>query len=502
MQEIWKQFVYTLIEDRKHDVEEDTYHSNIENQLISLGWAPWRGEIKHKPSLRIGNRGSMQPDILVSRDGEDQFVIEVKRPNHSQIGEDINQLESYMRQLKLEVGLYLGERLEIFYDKPGSKHVVSVMKIPLELDEKRGSRFVELFSKESFSRKEIVEFCEERLRELKRQASLNNIRDSLIANAQIQISESLRPYLMDKYGNTFSEDEIKGMLSRLQFTASSADTKQSTSGVITDDKSVLQPNIIKCHLTRNAEAYGLFNLEDKSLTVLKGSRVNAQSLTAKVKKKRDRQLEKYTCDKGGQKIVKQDVLFDSPSGAAVFCVGGSSNGWDTWKDEQGRKLSTYIADTKKSVHLVKSDSFPKEKDYRQFLLDFWTRLRDKLKATRQIPTLQSPLKRSGYDVRIGRSNILVSNRCSVQKNTLAVRLYIRPEGVATNYPALEARKAEINRALGCNPVWDANPSSKSKTIAISYHTDLTDPQKVEEALEWMLKQNLIFYRVFSEEVKR
>ena len=31
MQEIWKQFVYTLIEDRKHDVEEDTYHGNIEN---------------------------------------------------------------------------------------------------------------------------------------------------------------------------------------------------------------------------------------------------------------------------------------------------------------------------------------------------------------------------------------------------------------------------------------------------------------------------------------
>ena len=493
--------MYTLIEDRKHDVEEDTYHGNIENQLISLGWAPWRGEIKHKPSLRIGNRGSMQPDILVSRDGEDQFVIEVKRPNHSQLGEDINQLESYMRQLKLEVGLYIGERLEIFYDKPGSKHVVSVMKISLDLDEKRGSRFVELFSKEGFSKKEIVEFCEERLREIKRQASLNNIRDSLIANAQTQISESLRPYLMDKYGNTFSEDEIKGMLSQLRFTASATNAKQSMPIVSPDNKPVHQHNIIKCHLTRNAEAYGLFNLENESLTVLKGSRVNAQSLTIEVKNKRDKQLEKYTEEKGGQRIVKQDVLFLSPSGAAVFCVGGSSNGWNTWKDEQGRKLSAYITETRKSTLPARTDSFPKEKDYRQFLLDFWTRLRDKLKATQQIPTLQSPLKRSGYDVRIGRSNILVSNRCSVLKNTLGVRLYIRPEGVATYYPALEARKAEINSALGCNPAWDANPSSQSKTISTSYHTDLTDPLKVEEALEWMLKQNLNFYRVFSEEVK-
>jgi hypothetical protein len=37
MQETWKRFVYPLIEDKKLDVEEDTYHRHIENQLILLG---------------------------------------------------------------------------------------------------------------------------------------------------------------------------------------------------------------------------------------------------------------------------------------------------------------------------------------------------------------------------------------------------------------------------------------------------------------------------------
>lgn len=34
----------------------------------------------------------------------------------------------------------------------------------------------------------------------------------------------------------------------------------------------------------------------------------------------------------------EDVLFSSPSGAAVFVVGSSVNGWTAWKDAEGRTL--------------------------------------------------------------------------------------------------------------------------------------------------------------------
>ena len=217
MQETWKGFVYPLIEDKRLDVEEETYHRHIENQLMLLGWEPWKGEIIHKQSLRIGNRNRMEPDILVARDGEYQFVIEVKRPGNTQTKEEITQLESYMRQLRLDVGIYVGEYIELFYDKPNSNHVVSVFRLAIDLEEKRGTRFVELFSKEKFTKAEVVAFCEERLQEMERQASLNKIKESLIANAQTQIAESLLPYLMEKYGGGFSEEDMRGMLSRLHF---------------------------------------------------------------------------------------------------------------------------------------------------------------------------------------------------------------------------------------------------------------------------------------------
>lgn len=479
MQETWKRFVYPLIEDKKQDVDEDTYHRHIENQLMLLGWEPWKGEIIHKQSLRIGNRNRMEPDILVARDGEYQFVIEVKRPGNIQTKEEITQLESYMRQLRLDVGIYIGEHIELFYDKPNTSHVVSVFQLALDLEEKRGARFVELFSKERFSKKELVDFCEERIQEIQRQKSLNEIKGSLIANAQLQIAESLKTYLMDKYGNSFSEEEIKRMLATMRFTANDINGEmpepnpiivslppevqtgkapkkrtydhtlyslnkgaflgknkfvyavvteylrihpqitfaelerifkpeyQGSFGVIRtmdyireknyegrryfkEDENVLcsgdgirfavstewgmgnisaivelagklgfrvdtsasgeekqmpsQKKEIKCVLTRNANAQGLFNIDDHSLTVLSGSMINPNhlpKLDGAGRQTRDRQFAEYTEERDGSRIVKTNVRFDTPSGAAQFCVGGSSNGWLDWKDEAGEELKKY-----------------------------------------------------------------------------------------------------------------------------------------------------------------
>lgn len=219
MQEKWNQFVYDLCEAKKKDVDEDNYHALIETQMQLLGWAKWKGEICHKSNIPIGNSKFIQPDILIKRDNEDQFVIEVKRPVHTQTDRERVQLESYMRQLKLDVGIYIGEHIEVFYDKPKSKDAVSVLRIPLEIDSKLGAKFVEKFSKEAFSKDAIVEFCEARMEEMKRQASLNKIKENLIANAQTQIKESLLPYLMEKYSGSFSEEDMKGMLSQLHFSA-------------------------------------------------------------------------------------------------------------------------------------------------------------------------------------------------------------------------------------------------------------------------------------------
>lgn len=119
-----------------------------------------------------------------------------------------------------------------------------------------------------------------------------------------------------------------------------------------------------------------------------------------------------------------------------------------------------------------------------------------------IPTLQTPKAKYWYDIRIGRQNILLSNVCNTLKDFVGVKLYIRKPVVDKYYPELEAKKKEINRALGCEPEWNANPTAKDKTIALFLQTNLTDPEKMEEALDWLVKQTIIFHSVFSKEVQR
>ena len=60
-----------------------------------------------------------------------------------------------------------------------------------------------------------------------------------------------------------------------------------------------------------------------------------------VLKNSDKQFAEYTEERDGSRIVKTNVHFDTPSGAAQFCVGGSSNGWSEWKDEAGQELKVY-----------------------------------------------------------------------------------------------------------------------------------------------------------------
>lgn len=472
MQEKWNQFVYDLYEAKMRDVEEDSYHSLIETQLQLLGWAKYKGEICHKPNIPIGNSKYIQPDILIKKDDDELFVIEVKRPVHTLTEREQIQLESYMRQLKLDVGIYIGEHIEVFYDKPKSKDAVSVLRIPLEINNKFGAKFVENFSKESFNKESIVDFCEERIKEMERQANLNKIKEDLIADAQRQISESLKPYLIEKYAGAIAEEEISKMLATLRFSAIGTDATvvpsptivtpnvevpepqekskkrvydyttyslnggsflgknkfvyavvstymerhpnisfaelekifhpemQGSFGVIrtmdyireknyegrryfkeeenqlvsgdgikfavstewgkdnlpniitlakklgfkvisSSEKEPFSQDGIKCYLKRNADAQGMFNPKNQSLIVLKDSKINPchlDKISEASRRKRERLMSEYTEMKNGECIVKKDICFDSPSGAALFCVGGSSNGWLQWKDNAGKSL--------------------------------------------------------------------------------------------------------------------------------------------------------------------
>ncbi len=219
MQTKWNQFVYLLCEAKKKNVEESEYHALIEQQLQLLGWFLFNGEICHKPSVHIGNNNHIQPDILIKKDGEEEFVIEVKRPSHKLVKKDIEQLQSYMRQLKLSVGIYIGEHIEVFYDMAGRKDAVSVLRIPLELNNSEGALFIDQFSKDGYDRARVLSFCKQRIDEIQHQAELNKLRDDIIAHPKSRIDVAMLFYLTAWHKDQFSEEELTKMLRDIDFTA-------------------------------------------------------------------------------------------------------------------------------------------------------------------------------------------------------------------------------------------------------------------------------------------
>ena len=38
-------------------------------------------------------------------------------------------------------------------------------------------------------------------------------------------------------------------------------------------------------------------------------------------------------------VMNSDKTFSSPSSAADFCMGSSVNGWNIWKDNEGKTLA-------------------------------------------------------------------------------------------------------------------------------------------------------------------
>jgi hypothetical protein len=94
------------------------------------------------------------------------------------------------------------------------------------------------------------------------------------------------------------------------------------------------------HTTRNGVlAFGVYDGE--CFEVLEGSEVDMSRKCHSAVMEKQRQTAvangDIVCDNGKYKL-KVSVSFASPSSAAMFVLGGSTNGWVEWKDKDGKTL--------------------------------------------------------------------------------------------------------------------------------------------------------------------
>lgn len=136
-------------------------------------------------------------------------------------------------------------------------------------------------------------------------------------------------YEIDEY-DLASVEEI---YDEIQFIMGTQGYKMDDSKTSLDEAAVL-------HTTRNGiEAFGIYDGE--KFEVLEGSQVNIDKKVnlERYNKQRDELLENGSITKIDDRYILNVILtFNTPSGASDFILGGSTNGWTEWKNNDGKTL--------------------------------------------------------------------------------------------------------------------------------------------------------------------
>lgn len=190
-QQLWEKICYEY--DKHKFDKEEIWQVLVENYFSILGWEEQEGEIT-KPKIYYGSAKCLIPDIVINHDGENVLVVEIKKAYGSLIEQYKKQLLSYMKQLKLKVGILWGNSIKVFYDAPDSvEDPVKVCEIEFKKENSLGIELIDMLMKENFSLENLYKFCEQQL----------------LLSKQEQTNQESIKYLCSSAG----EDYIKELLS-------------------------------------------------------------------------------------------------------------------------------------------------------------------------------------------------------------------------------------------------------------------------------------------------
>ena len=233
--DIWNEICFDLKQCFQNHVLEKEYENAVIHCMALLGWKKSRGEIQSQCPVQTGHE-KKYADVVILQDGIEQFVIEMKRPDHVLSKEDELQLFSYMRLLNHQVsfGLYIGEKICLYFDDVNlPDRPEQVFSVDIVEDNPGGLKFVELFSKESFSINALSDFCKKQKSIMVEQKQMQEEVERLIKDRDGSIFKELlkKKYLKDGR----SEQWVDNVLDQFRVTVSRA---------ITNDENSVQPKFV------------------------------------------------------------------------------------------------------------------------------------------------------------------------------------------------------------------------------------------------------------------
>jgi hypothetical protein len=212
--EKWNEICFHLLENIRPDISERDYESNVIKALNVLEWKEFSGNVETRSSIRIGANNRITPDFIIrSNEKERLFVIEIKQPNLPLKSNFQQQLFSYMRQLKLEYGVLIGQRIQIFYDGlSGQENPILLENIEFKRENKKGIEFVNAFSKSTFNFDSIDIYKTKSLERINRKNDSRKLKKKILSD---EFQEKVRELIKQEFLNEYDDNLIENILSEI-----------------------------------------------------------------------------------------------------------------------------------------------------------------------------------------------------------------------------------------------------------------------------------------------
>ena len=285
--EKWNEISFNLSE--KKNISEDKFELIVVQVLGVLGWKKYAGDLEIQPAYKTYANKSIRMDILAKYNNQDAFIIEVKKPELPITSDFSNQLKSYMRFLKLDFGLLIGEKIQIYYDGNlfNNKDFTLLEEIEYKKDNPKGLKFVQLFQKEKFDRNNIKKFAQEKLIEFKNKTKEKELKQKLIdPNQDDLIKNILKSSLLKNYPENVIDNVFKTLeVQVLDSNRSKVANEQNNNKDINKSSEKTKPSI-KTGIKKK-EAINILNsyLVNKNYTRIKKSDVVSSNLCGPKKDK-------------------------------------------------------------------------------------------------------------------------------------------------------------------------------------------------------------------------
>lgn len=220
----WNEICFAINKLKERNSQEKYFQVEVEHIFEKLGWSRRKDEILSEYSIDSGV-SQVRADIVLQDEQSKILVVELKRPNQPSLDKHIRQLSSYMKLLKLEYGLFIGDTLQLFYDDPNDKEEpIKIFETTFHENNNVGNEFIKLLEKQRFDREILQQFCED---------LLEQETDKKIALALIEELKSddgvskILSYLREDLSNDYNENIVKNVLENLLVKVDSRNSNES-----------------------------------------------------------------------------------------------------------------------------------------------------------------------------------------------------------------------------------------------------------------------------------